>query len=240
MALTSEFEQRLLDRFDELLNEANELIPKMELSYKQTASGGSWRIGRYAHISEYQALVEKYQVLVRTLVRNQDQLKELISDVDRKKNSPRSVRSIIGNLTGLKDNYEKGFLDDLQELIVADISADYMGQAEALLGEGKPGQYDHVPAAVLCGAVLEDSLRRLCQRQSPPICTDLPNGKPKTMDPLITDLQKENVFKKTKAAQLRSWAQIRNSAAHGKFSDFDKNDVEAMLKGVTSFLADYL
>ena len=146
----------------------------------------------------------------------------------------------LGNLSGLKDNYEKGFLDDLQELVVADISADYMGQAEALLGEGIPGQYDHVPAAVLCGAVLEDSLRRLCQRQSPPISTDQPNGKPKTMDPLITDLQKENVFKKTKAAQLRSWAQIRNSAAHGKFSDFDKNDVESMLKGVTNFLADYL
>lgn len=239
MALTSEIEQRLLNRFDELLTEANELIPMMETNERETAARRRYSTGSYGYISEYQALVEKYQVLVRTLVRNQDQLEELINDVNRKNNHPSCVRSIIGNLTGLKDNYEKGFLDDLQELVVADISADYMGQAEALLGEGIPGQNDHVPAAVLCGAVLEDALRRLCYRQTPTIPTES-KGKPKTLDPLITDLQKASVYKKTKAAQLRSWAQIRNSAAHGKFSEFDRNDVESMLKGVKNFLADYL
>ncbi len=39
----------------------------------------------------------------------------------------------------------------------AEIAADYMGQAEELLNEGSSGKYDHVPAAVLAGAVLEKS-----------------------------------------------------------------------------------
>ena len=100
MALTSEIEQRLLNRFDELLNEANELIPMMETNKRETAARRSFRIGSYGYKAEYQALVEKYQVLVRTLVRNQDQLEELINDVSRKNNGAGSVRSIIGKSVG--------------------------------------------------------------------------------------------------------------------------------------------
>ena len=91
-----------------------------------------------------------------------------------------------------------------------------MEQAEALLGEGIEGQYDHVPAAVLCGAILEDALRRLCQKQTPPIATAKPDGRKKTMEPqkLIQDLRKAEAFNKLVANQLRSWAKIRNYAAH--------------------------
>ena len=97
-----------------------------------------------------------------------------------------------------------------------------------------------MPAAVLTGAVLEDTLRRLCQRQSPPIATLKPNGDKKTLDPLITDLQKAIVFNKAKADQLRSWAKIRNYAAHGEFTEFTRSDVEAMIAGVKTFIADHM
>jgi hypothetical protein len=146
----------------------------------------------------------------------------------------------IGALKAIKDSYEKGFLSKLTEKIATDAASDYMGQAEQLLGEGQSGQYDHVPAAVLAGAVLENNLRRLCQRQTPPIDVDKPDGSPKTLDPLIADLQKANVYTKAKADQLRSWAKIRNSAAHGKFKEFNRDEVEAMIKGIKNFLADYL
>lgn len=143
-------------------------------------------------------------------------------------------------MQGLRDNYENGFLDNLEERIVANITADYLTQVEGLLDVGQPGQYDHVPAAVLCGTVLEDALRRLCERQTPQVPTRKPNGDPKNLDSLIQDLQTANVFNKLKADQLRAWAKIRNSAAHGKFSEFDRNDVELMVNGVKNFLADYL
>lgn len=131
-------------------------------------------------------------------------------------------------------------MDDLEQRVVANISADYMTQVEGLLDEGQPGQYDYVPAAVLCGAVLEDSLRRLCDRQTPQVPTKKRNGDPKSLNSLIQDLQNENAFNKLKADQLRSWAKVRNYAAHGEFSEFNRNDVELMVNGVKNFLADYL
>ena len=115
-----------------------------------------------------------------------------------------------------------------------------MGQAEGLLNEGQPGKFDHVPAAVLTGAVLEKALRKLCDDQQPPIPTVDAKGDPKTLNPLIDDLKKANVFNELKAKQLRAWADIRNKAAHGEFDQFKRTDVEQMMGGVKNFLADYL
>jgi len=107
------------------------------------------------------------------------------------------------------------------------------------LKEGQSGIYDHVPAAVLTGAILEDTLRRLCQRQNSPIALNNAKGEKKTLNPLIDDLKKANLFKEPMAAQLRGWAAIRNAAAHNK-GGFTEQDVEQMLAGVQNFLADYL
>ena len=67
-----------------------------------------------------------------------------------------------------------------------------------------------------------------------------PDGKSKTLDPMINDLKKAGIFNDLKAKQLRSWAAIRNKAAHGEFDQFKKEDVEQMIKGISNFLADYL
>ena len=63
---------------------------------------------------------------------------------------------------------------------------------------------------------------------------------PKTLNPLLTDLQKAGVFNPAKADQLKSCAKIRNSAAHGKFNEFDRKDVEFMLTTIKAFIADYM
>jgi len=153
---------------------------------------------------------------------------------------PPALVSAISILKGFKVDFERGFLDDISAAIEAEIAADYMGQAESLLREGQTGKYDHVPAAALAGAVLEKSLRTLCGRQHPPILETNAKGEPKTLNPLIDDLKKAGVFNELKAKQLRSWADIRNKAAHGEFSEFTKKDVEQMLQGINNFLADYL
>jgi hypothetical protein len=143
-------------------------------------------------------------------------------------------------LEALREDLEKGFLDDLALRIEAEMAANYMGQAEALLGEGISGKFDHVPAAVLAGAVLGNALKTLCDQQQPPIATADANGAPKTLNPLIDDLKARGVFNELKAKQLRSWADARNKAAHGQFDQFKKSDVEPMIQGINGFLADYL
>ena len=112
-----------------------------------------------------------------------------------------------------------------------------MGQAEQLLDGEKP-DYDHVPAAVLAGAVLENGLRRLCQRQSPPIEAVKATGQPKRLNSLIDELQGK-AFTPAKADQLRSWAKIRNSVGHGDIDEFSRADVEDMIAGIKRFLAEY-
>ena len=112
-----------------------------------------------------------------------------------------------------------------------------MAQADSLLGQGSSGMYDYVPAAVLAGAVLEESLRSLCQRQILPIPITHPRGDPKTLNPLIEALQTNNVIDKSKADLLNYCAKIRNHAAHGQFSSFTKQDVETMLTAIKQFLA---
>jgi len=150
-----------------------------------------------------------------------------------------SIASLQGCVRGLKADYEAGMFDSLSAIVETHMAFDYMQQAEKLLGEGKMGQNDHVPAAVLAGCVLEDRLRKLCQRQNPIIETKKSDGNYKTLDPMIVDLLKANVFNKAKADMLRSWAKIRNYAAHGEFTEFNRADVEAMITGIKAFLADY-
>ncbi|MBI4558107.1 MAG: hypothetical protein HY706_11045 [Candidatus Hydrogenedentes bacterium] len=135
----------------------------------------------------------------------------------------------------MKSDFEGGFLDDLSLRVEAEIASDYMGQAEQLLQEEQPGKFNHVPAAVLVGAVLEKALTTLCDQQRPPISTNKPDGKPKTLDPLITDLNKAGRYNEAKAKQVQSWAAVRNHAAHGEFDKFDRQVALQTLR----FLSDY-
>ena len=151
-----------------------------------------------------------------------------------------ALQGAVSLLRGIKDDLDKGFLDDLTTRIEAEIAADYMGQAEHLLVEGHRGKFDHVPAAVLAGAVLEKALHTLCDQQQPPVPLKGPKGEFKSLAPLIEGLKKAGVFNEAKAKQLRAWADLRNLAAHGEFTQFKRNDVEAMISGINNFLADFL
>ncbi len=247
MPMPPKLDEKIRNRFDELIAEANELIPKMQkygAEYDRNRSDSVlFAPTNYGHVSEFQAFVVKVLNLTETVLGESQQQREVterikqLTDHDR---TPYELEDISGTLQGLKDIYQNGFLDDLETRVAANISADYMTQVEGLLGEGIPGQNDHVPAAVLCGAILEDALRRLCERQTPQVVTRNQHGQPKNLNSLIQDLQKANVFNKLKADQLRSWAKVRNYAAHGEFSEFNRNDVEQMVNGVKNFLADYL
>lgn len=142
-------------------------------------------------------------------------------------------------LMALREDLENGFLTPAFHRIDAEITVDYLEMATSLLADGKSA-HDHVPAAVLAGAILERGLRSLCERQSPPLPTVDQHGDKKTLNPLIDDLKRVGVYNELKAKHLRVWAGIRNAAAHGEFDKFNRGEVENMLSGITQFLADYL
>lgn len=140
-------------------------------------------------------------------------------------------------LIALKDDIRCGLLDKLIIQVQFEDTADYLGMAESLLLEGARGKNEHVPAAVLGGAVLEQFLRTLCLRMNPQISITKPNEESKTLNPLIDDLKAAGAFNELLAKQLRSWAAIRNAAAHGEFESFTRAHVEQMIRGIPPFLA---
>ena len=70
----------------------------------------------------------------------------------------------LGIVEAAQHDFEAGLLFDLKSLIVAELAGDFIEQAETLLAAGC-----HVPAASLAGVVLEDTLRKMCQKRSMPL-----------------------------------------------------------------------
>ena len=128
---------------------------------------------------------------------------------------------------------ENDLLGNIKGLLQADIFADFLEIGEHLLAEGYKDA-----AAVTIGAVLEDGLRKLCDKNG--IDTMRPNGSRLTIDPLNTELAKQAVYSKLTQKQVTSWAHIRNKAAHGEYDEYDKSQVKMMLLFVQGFAEQHL
>lgn len=135
----------------------------------------------------------------------------------------------LGVLEAAQRDFAAGALFDMRALISAEILGDFVEQAEALLEAG----YWH-PAASLSGAVLEDTLRKLCAKRGVPV--------PDTtkIDRLNADLAKAGVYDKLVQKRITALADIRNNADHGHFDKFTKEDVDDFVKWLRRFSADYL
>ena len=241
MSLPKNVKKQLLSRFDELIAAGESICNSIEVYPPHNLGGVFVTFTTYNWDPQR---LEKWKTNCLTVfqpfsVKGTTMAKQIDLFTHTTGEKP-SFQRALGILEAFKDDLEQGFLDDFLLKVEAEVAADYMGQADALLKEGQPGAFDQVPAAVLSGAVLEKALRTLCDRQQPQIPMVNAKGENKTLNPLIDDLKKAGVFNELKAKQLRAWADIRNKAAHGEFNQFTKGDVEQMLHGITNFLADYL
>lgn len=149
---------------------------------------------------------------------------------------PEKVQTGVAFLRSIKTELEKGSLDAIALQIENEILSDYLGQAEGILNEPEGG-LGHVAAAVLAGASLERALRSMCLALVPEEPVNNEKGDHLGMTALIDSLKRRQAFNEVQAKQLRAWAGIRNSAAHGKFEEFTRHQVEQMVEGVVAFIA---
>ena len=143
------------------------------------------------------------------------------------------VSNLVGLFKGIQHDIDSGMLSNLRSLVQAEIFADFLEMAEHLLGEGYKDA-----AAVLLGAVLEDSLRKIADASG--VSTVGSKGQPLTLDPLNVALAKKGDYGPLVQKQVTSWANLRNDAAHGHFANYDAAQVKQMLLFVQKFCADYL
>ncbi len=246
MTLPPLLQKKYIARFDELIEVGESILSSVKMipgRRHESFVTGEYSQGPDKQVADWDAFLKWRTncVSLLSLVIPQDHVHQgIVKSYNKLSNSGDHVRWGLAAMKGLKEDLEKDLLGDLVSQVEGGVAADYMGQAEKLLKEGQSGKFDHVPAAVLTGAVLEKTLRTLCDQQQPPIPTIKANGEPKTLNPLIDDLKKAGLFNEAKAKQLRAWADTRNHAAHGEFDQFNRNDVEQMITGVNNYLADYL
>lgn len=139
-----------------------------------------------------------------------------------------TVQPLLGILKALRTDYKAGHLQAVHELIHADVFSDFLEMADYLLGEGYKD-----PAAVLAGGVLEEQLRKLCQKNGIEVEK---SGRAKKADTLNSELAKEKVYERLDQKSVTAWLDLRNNAAHGKYDEYTKEQVALMVQGIRDFI----
>ena len=137
---------------------------------------------------------------------------------------------LYSTLKGLRNDIAKGRLRTLEARMTENVFSDMLEGAEQLLSERW-----NDPAAVICGSVLEEHLRKLCHKVGLPVVQD--GGKPKKADTINADLLRADVYSKLDQKNVTAWLDLRNKAAHGEYTNYNNEQVVNLLNGVREFIA---
>lgn len=213
-------EQKVIDRLTELV-ERGDVIRKSYKGYPNDAYS-------FDHVAAIQWKVNCLSFLARIFDEENIYSKQFENHFDiNSQNSIVFFGKVVSVVKAAKEDYENGYLFDTRALIEAEVFDDFLEQSEHLLNQGY-----FTAAAVIAGSVLEDGLRKLCVKNGITL-----SAKPK-LDAMNADLAKGGVYNLLKQKQITALADLRNKAAHG-LGGFTKEDVEAMIKDVRRFMADY-
>jgi len=142
---------------------------------------------------------------------------------------PMFIESGVGILKALKDALEQGYIKNIRHLVIAEVFTNFLEMAEHLLENGYKDA-----AASLIGAVLENGLRKIAEKHNVTVKRD------DNINSLNTKLADKGIYNRLIQKQIQAWKDIRDAAAHGKFNEYDADQVKLMLEGVKKFLAEYL
>ncbi len=140
-----------------------------------------------------------------------------------------TLSSLVGVLLTLRADIEAGYLRTLEDLIHADLFADFLEMGAELLGKGYKA-----PAAVIAGTVLEEHLRKLAERHDVSAQTD--DGRWISAQRLNQDLAGAGVYTRLDQSQVTAWLSLRNAAAHPDPEPYEEAQVAALIQGVRDFM----
>jgi hypothetical protein len=157
---------------------------------------------------------------------------EFITKVE--KNHVDNVTSGLGILNAVRNELSGGWTESLKSIISAEIFSDFLEMASYLLAEGYKDA-----SAVMIGSTLEEHLRQLCITAKLPLEITKSSGEKvtKKADVLNADLAKQGIYNVLDQKNLTAWFDLRNKAAHGKYSEYTKEQVYLMYQGVMEFIA---
>jgi len=242
MSLSLQIKIKYLSRLDELIQQGGGIPMEQRSSFASANILTGEKHYRHYNVASWPDFIEWRTCCISVLdqvVPKSSLHRSVVDSFGKLGNRPDQLKFAVSFLKSIKHDLENGFLSNLNAEIEAEIAADYLGQAERLLSGEINRDYSHVPAAVLAGAILEKSLKSICSQLSPPELAVNEKGAPLKLNALIEALKKRKFFNEIVAKQLRAWADIRNSAAHGNFEEFTRTQVESMLHGINTFLSQH-
>ncbi len=136
-------------------------------------------------------------------------------------------------LRSIRNEVENDWLISIKEMVSAEIFSDFLEMSKYLLDQNYKD-----PAAVMIGSVLEEHLRQMCKKNSIDIEFTNKSGDlvPKKADSLNSDLVKADVYRALEQKSVTAWLDLRNRAAHGKYAEYSKEQVDLMYQGVLNFI----
>lgn len=146
-----------------------------------------------------------------------------------------NINSGIEIINNIKAEIENGWISTIKSIVSAEIFSDFLEMAEHLL---KSDYKD--AAAVMIGGVLEEHLRQLCIDNGIDVTYEK-DGKliPLKADRMNSELAKAGIYNKLDQKGVTAQLDLRNNAAHGNYSEYDKRQVEMMYDFVFNFLTKY-
>lgn len=139
---------------------------------------------------------------------------------------------IIGVIESLKFDLEAGYLANFSELIHGEIFGDFLEMAEHLSDEGYKDA-----AAVIAGSALEAHLRQLCIKNGISVEMSTAKGiQPKKADAMNSELGSANLISKLDQKSVTAWLDLRNKAAHGRYTEYVKEQVALLITGIRDFI----
>lgn len=148
------------------------------------------------------------------------------------KNTAGSYREPLALVQTIREQVERGWLQDVRALLAADVFVEILDMADYLLAEGYKDS-----AAVLVGGSLEGQLRSLANRHGIDVHSVNADGrtKAKKAEALNQELHKVGAYSLGDQKQVTAWLDLRNLAAHAHYGDYSGDQVRLMLDGVRNF-----
>lgn len=241
MGIVDRVKHKYLARLDELIAAGTKMPMEQHSARTSTNMHGEstyrhYQLANGAHFGEWRT---SCVAVLDQIVSPLSLLRTTVEGIRSVSSEPSKIEFVVGFLRAVRKELEAGSLDSLARQIEAEVLSDYLDQAAATLA-GEQREPSHIAAAVIAGASLERSLRALCASLSPPEPVVAPSGQNFGMSALIDALKRRQVYNEVRAKELRSWAAVRNSAAHGDFAAFNRQQVENMVSGISSFIVEFI
>ena len=136
----------------------------------------------------------------------------------------RHYHSFIGIFQAAKNDFEGGFIFEVERQVAGEMFGDLVALAKVSLAEGH-----HTVALVLASAALEDALKRYARSLEIDV-------EDRTMEQVVNALKTKGVVTGAQKALLSAMPKVRNHAMHADWEKLTPQDAGSVIGFVEAFL----